>query len=169
MAVPFPVCWLSCPRSFPGFSEGLTLFLFLPFPPDSAAVDAVHGSVGPHDGGCPASEREVVTARIVQGHQWGWKDHSKPTFPSPCHFAEQCTGRCGTGVDYCASETPNLSQLIYQFPQSLNLVFGLDFLLWPLVLVRRFVSSMGCAKTLSIVLPTGGILTHSADFGRCGQ
>lgn len=59
---------------------------FPPPVPDTATVAALHNTVGSHDGGCPAHEREVVPAGTLQGHQWGREDQSKPTFPSPCHL-----------------------------------------------------------------------------------
>ena len=84
--VPLSVGWFSFPRTCLVFPEGFSSPLL--FPPDSAAVAAVHDSAGPHDGGCPAPECEVVAVGTVQGHQWGWKDHPQPTLPSPCHFEE---------------------------------------------------------------------------------
>ena len=91
----FPPCWLVLiSQDLPCFPWGI---LFPTLPTDSAAVDAVHDSVGPHDGGCLEAEREVVSVGTVQGHQWGWQDHPQPTLPSACHFEEWSSGRCGPG------------------------------------------------------------------------
>lgn len=63
------------------------------------------------------------------------------------------------------------------FLQSPTSALGLDSLQWPPGLALRGlalpplrpVPSVGYAKAISTVLPTGGILTHPADSGRCGQ
>lgn len=68
----------------------------------------------------------------------------------------------------------NHHPLFASFHQSLNLALGCDFLLQPPVLrcpALPVLSSFAPEPMPSPLhsAPTGGILTHSADLGKCGQ